>query len=128
MPSAGRSYVWGCRCARRLIHPELESLYVGSPGNVTLAWLQVLKAQPRVHDFISSCSLPLPSLLASGLKHSFLAQKKKAMPEVSDNTIPLWAPVQSLPVCLRGNGEMLPCKFPPAMLYLTQQYTKFSPL
>lgn len=120
-PSAGRSYVWGCR----LIHPELGSLDQGGLGNVMLAWLQVLKEPPRVPDFVSSCSHSLLSLLVSGLRHSFLAQKNKA---VSDNAKILWASVALLPSCLHGNWKTLPSKFPPATPYPTQQYTKLSPL
>lgn len=120
LPSAGRRYVWGCR----LIHLGLGSLDLGGPGNVMLTWLQILKESPRVHEFVSSCSHSLLSLLVSGLRHTFLTQKNKAVPEAKM----LCASVALLPVCLHGNGKTLPSKFPNATPYLTQQYTKVSPL
>lgn len=93
---AGRSYVWGCRCVGRLVHPGLASLFMGSPGTVMPAWLQVLKEPPRVTASSSPHPVCLPCCWA--LQCSSLA----AMPNISDNS--LWALLECLPTptCLQN--------------------------
>lgn len=66
----------------RLIHPELGSPCVGSPGSVSRVGLQVLKEPPRVHNFTSSSTACLPFLLVTGLKHSFFTEKIKDKTQV----------------------------------------------